>query len=150
MKAHSFHFTSPWLKTCLLKDSILQSDLGSFSQQQHFLSITQTSFICITVKMCFMCKDGHGWTRMSNLGGKYVQHSVWVVMLSTHWNPVERKERPLHLNARAVTIWHTLSQSQMTWLLALHIQEDAGWGEISISCIHQILNSVWVVALSIC
>jgi hypothetical protein len=47
MKAHSFHFSSPWLKTSSLKDSISQSDLGSFCWQQCLLSITQTSFICI-------------------------------------------------------------------------------------------------------
>ena len=140
MKAHSFHFSSPWLKTSLLKDSISLSNLGSFCQQQHLLSITQTSFICIAVKTCFMCKDGHGCTRMSKPGEKYFQHSVQVVALSTHLNPVERKERPMHLNARAVAIWHTLSQSQMTWLLDLHFWEDAGWGEIFVSCIHQILN----------
>jgi hypothetical protein len=126
MKAHLFHFSSPWLKTSLLKDSILQRNLGSFCQQQCLLSITQTFFICIAVKTCFMCKDGHGCTRMSNLGRKYFQHSVQVVALSTHWKPVERKKRPMHLNARAVTIWHTLSQSQITWLLDLHFQEDTG------------------------
>jgi hypothetical protein len=54
---------------------------------------TQTSFICIAVKTCFMCKDGHGCTRMSNLGRKYFQHSVWVVVLSTHWKPVKRKKK---------------------------------------------------------
>jgi hypothetical protein len=41
MKAHSFHFSSSWLKTSSLKDSISQSDLGSFCQQQCLLSITQ-------------------------------------------------------------------------------------------------------------
>jgi hypothetical protein len=56
------------------------------------LSITQTSFICITVKTCFMCKDGHGCTRMSNLGEKYFQHSAQVVALFTHWKPVKRKK----------------------------------------------------------
>jgi len=149
MKPHSFHFSSPWLKTSSLKDSISQIDLGFFYRQQRLLSITQTSFICIAVKTCFACEDGRGCTRISNLGEKYFQRSVRVAEPSTRWNPVERKKRPMYLNARVVTIWHTLSQSQTTWLLDLHFREDAGWGEIFASCICQILNRFIHCALTL-